>query len=100
MWYHWTDDSKHWQGFTLPCDEQDKALFQPSIVISIGNGKNAPFWHDNWLQGKASKDIAPLLYKLAHFKKRTIEKELQNSNWIQAVRRIATRDELQQFVEL
>jgi hypothetical protein len=37
---------------------------------------------------------------LAHFKKRTVKKELQNSNWIQAVRRIATREELLQFVDL
>jgi hypothetical protein len=100
VWYHWIDDSKPWYGFTLLCDEQDKTLFQVSTITSIGNGKKASFWHDNWLQSKSSKDIAPLLYKLAHFKKRTVEKEPQNSNWIQAVCRIATRDELLQFVEL
>jgi hypothetical protein len=79
---HWNDDSKSWQGLALPCDEQDKTLFQASTEISTGNGKKASFWHDNWLQGKSSKDISPLLFKLAHFKKRTVEKELLNSNWI------------------
>jgi hypothetical protein len=46
------------------------------------------------------KDIAPLLYKLSYFKKITVEKELQNNNWIQAVRRILIREELLQFIDL
>jgi hypothetical protein len=45
-------------------------------------------------------DIAPLLYKLSYFKKITVEKELQNNNWIQAVRRISIREELLQFIDL
>jgi hypothetical protein len=42
----------------------------------------------------------PLLYNLSHFKNRKVEKELHNSNWIQGVQRISTREELNQFVEL
>jgi hypothetical protein len=40
------------------------------------------FWHDKWLQGIAPKDFVPNLFKLTHFKKRTVQKELQNRNWI------------------
>jgi hypothetical protein len=43
FWYQWTDDSKPWQGLTLPCDEQDKALFQASTEINLGNRKKAVF---------------------------------------------------------
>jgi hypothetical protein len=75
-------------------------LFRASTDITIGDGKKALFWQDNWLQGKAPRDIAPLLYKLAHFKNRKVEKALQNKNWVQGVRRISTREELIQFVEL
>jgi hypothetical protein len=100
LWYQWNDDSKPWQGLALPCDEKDKALFRASTLITLGNGKKALFWQDNWLQGKAPSNIAPLLYNLAHFKNRTVEKELQNNKWIQGVRCILTRDELLQFVEL
>jgi hypothetical protein len=44
--------------------------------------------------------IAQLLYNLAHFKNIKVEKELHNSNWIQGVRRISTRKELSQFMDL
>jgi hypothetical protein len=30
FWYHWMDDARLWQGMTLPCDEEDRALFQAS----------------------------------------------------------------------
>jgi hypothetical protein len=100
FWYHWTDDSKPWQGMSLPCDEQDKALFQTSIEIKIGNGKKASFWQDNWLETKAPKDIVSLLYNLDHFKRRMIEKDLHNNNWIHVVCHISTREELLQFVSL
>jgi hypothetical protein len=75
---------------TLPCDEQDKALFQASTEITIGNGKKATFWQNRWLQGKALKDIVRLLFNLAHFKRRSVEKELKNNNWIQSVRCMGT----------
>jgi hypothetical protein len=71
-------------GMTLPCDEQD------SVVSSINGNHNrkwekATFWQNRWLQGKALKDIVPLLFNLAHFKRRSVEKELKNNNWIQSV---------------
>jgi hypothetical protein len=84
---------------TIPCDD-DLALFQASTHIKIGNGKNAMFWHDRWLQGQALKDIAPNLFKLAHFKKRTMQKELQNDNWVYAVRHISTEVELREYINL
>jgi hypothetical protein len=48
----------------------------------------------------ASKDIAPHLYSLAHFKRRTVAKELHNNNWIHIVHCISTRQELLQFINL
>jgi hypothetical protein len=53
---------------TLPCDDQDKALFQASMEIKLGDGKKAIFLYDKWLKGKTPKEIAPNVYKLAHFK--------------------------------
>jgi hypothetical protein len=58
------------------------------------------FWHDRWLQGLASKDIAPNLFNLAHFKKRTVQKELQKTNWVYAVWHISTEVELREFINL
>jgi hypothetical protein len=53
----------------------------------------------NVLMENASKDIAPHLYSLAHFK-RTVAKELHNNNWIHIVHCISTRQELLQFINL
>jgi hypothetical protein len=36
-----------------------------------------------WLQGKPPKDIALLLYNLAHFKRRIVEKELSKCDTFQ-----------------
>jgi hypothetical protein len=58
------------------------------------------FGHNKWLEGKSPKDIVPHLFSLAHFKKRTVEKELHYKNWIHAVRRISTAEELQEFINL
>jgi hypothetical protein len=99
FWYWWTDDAKSWQGLSLPCHDEDRALFQASTKIKLRNGKKASFWHDKWLNGIALKDQAPNLFKRTHFKSRTVAKELLNKNWIIAVRRISSV-ELVEFIKL
>jgi hypothetical protein len=94
------DENRPWQGMAIPCDEFDLALLRASIEIKLGNGKKAIFWHDKWLDGMASIDIAPNLYKKAHFKKRMVAKELWNKNKMFAVRHITSRQELLEFVKL
>jgi hypothetical protein len=84
----------------IPCDDVDLALFQASTYIRVGNGKKAMFWHNKWLQGSAPKDIAPNLFHLARFKKRTMHKELMNDNWMCAVRQLSTQVELREFIRL
>jgi hypothetical protein len=99
-WYHWTDDERPWKGMTLSCNEEDKALFRPSMMICLGNGRNAIFWHDKWLNGSVPIDIAPNLYKLACFKSRTVAKELRNKNWMGVARHITSREQLVEFIKL
>jgi hypothetical protein len=70
------------------------------MVIKLGNGEKAMFWHDKWLDGVAPISIAPSLYKKAHFKRRTIAKELTNKNWMRLASHISTRQELIEFVKL
>jgi hypothetical protein len=100
FWYHCTDDLKPWHGMTLSCDDQDKAPFQASTEIKLGDGKKAIFWHDKWPEGKASKEIAPNLYNLAHFKRRSVAKELEDNNWIYVAHHISTREELREYIKL
>jgi hypothetical protein len=44
------------------------------------------------------RDIAPHLYKIASRKKRLVAKELQNGNWITAVSRLNSVEELRDFL--
>jgi hypothetical protein len=84
----------------IPCDNADLALFQASTCIRVSNGKKAMFWHDKWLQGSAPKDIVPNLFRLTHFKMRTVHRELMNDNWMRAVRHLSTQVEFREFIRL
>uniref|UniRef100_A0A0A9DC03 Uncharacterized protein n=1 Tax=Arundo donax TaxID=35708 RepID=A0A0A9DC03_ARUDO len=84
----------------LPCDEMDRALFRASTQIILGDGNKALFCHDNWLHGKAPKELVPNLFALAKFKQRTVSKELQNNNWIRAVCRLSIAEQASEFINL
>jgi hypothetical protein len=68
LWQEWTDDSKPWVGTEVPCKDIDRLLFNASTTITIRNGHKARFWHRAWLEGEASRYLAPNLFKLAHRK--------------------------------
>jgi hypothetical protein len=74
------------------------ALFRASTRITLGDGNKALFWQDNWSGKGRLRDIAPHLYKVASRKKRPVAKELQNENWITAVSRLNSVDQLRDFL--
>jgi hypothetical protein len=47
----------------------------------VGNGRTTPFWKARWLNGFAPRELAPNLYSLARFKKRSVASELSNLNF-------------------
>lgn len=77
-----------------------RALFFSSTYITIGNGRNTPFWEARWLRGASPKDIAPNLFMASRCKRRMISTELQNFNWIRNIRNINTPILLEEFVML
>jgi hypothetical protein len=52
------------------------------------------------MDGVAPVCVAPNLFKKAHFKQRSMAKELQNNNWMSAACHISNRQELLEFVKL
>lgn len=84
-------NSKHGKG---------ERPFQASINIHIGDGQTALFWHDNWLNDTPLKDRAPNLYKLTRRKVRTVVQEMENKNWIRAVRNIFIAEQLREYVDI
>jgi hypothetical protein len=63
-------------------------------VISIGNGKLAPFWEARWLNGSSS------LYRQVRFKHRIIHQEMRQFNWIRNISCIDTKELLDEFILL
>jgi hypothetical protein len=70
----------------------DRQLFFCSTIISIGDGRNTPFGEARWLDGLAPKDLAPDLYQVARFKRRTMHTEMQNDSWIRIFRTSAPQN--------
>jgi hypothetical protein len=74
--------------------------FFSSTKMQNGNGKRTPFWEGRWLNRAAPKDLAPNLFRLAMFKKRSVHAELQNSNWIRNLQDIHTPSQIEEFTML
>jgi hypothetical protein len=99
-WLAWTDDSRPWIGMATPCDKGDMDLFRASTEISLGDGAKCIFWHDRWLPGGALRFQFPGLFDISTRKNRSVQKELQEHNWIRALACISIGEQLVQFSRL
>jgi len=64
-------------------------------MITIGDGAKARFWHDNWLDGEAPKNLSPHLFELVARKNRSVQQELDNDRWIHYLRnRVSTTEHI------
>lgn len=98
--HNWGQIERPWKMLLKHKDPGDKQLFFASTTIQVGDGRCTPFWEARWLNGQAPKELAPNLYKHAHFKHKTVVKELHNFNWIRNLKEISTDDEMDEFVLL
>jgi hypothetical protein len=76
LWFKWKQKQRAWNQLEIPCDRIDRELFYASTVVTIGDGKMAPFWCSNWINGTMAKSIAPLRYEKARRKKITVHQAL------------------------
>ena len=100
LWYEWIDWDRPWIGGLISVNEVDKQLFRACTKVQIGNGAKAKFWESSWLDGKAPRDIAPSLYKLAWRKNLTVMDQLVNQSWTRGLWRMQTVEEMAEFVRL
>jgi hypothetical protein len=100
LWFRWSDPDRPWVGSEAPCNEDDKQLFRASTVVTIGDGCWAEFWESAWLEGRAPRDIAPSLFKLAWRKHQTVPDDLNNNNWTRGLRRMTTTQQMAEFISL
>ncbi|KAI4990269.1 hypothetical protein ZWY2020_038632 [Hordeum vulgare] len=66
----------------LPCDEADRALFNASTTVVLGNGATASFWHCSWTGAGSLKTSFPSLFTHSMRKHRTVKEALTNNNWL------------------
>jgi hypothetical protein len=99
-WLAWDEAERPWKGMQIPCDTTDMQLFAACTKITLGNGQNAKFWTDKWLNGSAPAEVAPLVFALARRKQLSVAHALANGRWLRGLSRIANEDELHQFLQL
>ena len=101
LWQEWVDDYKPWNDSELPCSDDDRLLFNSSIIITLGDGAKTRFWHHNWLDGQAPRYLAPNLFRLVSRRNRTVQQELRNNNWMHKLgRKITSAVHIEEFVSL
>jgi hypothetical protein len=71
-----------------------------STRVLIGNGKNTPFWEARWLSGTSLKEMAPNMYKMAWYKTRNVQTELQDSRWIRNIGNINSTTLMEEYILL
>jgi hypothetical protein len=81
------------------CDEKDMQLFKACTHIKLGDGQTAKFWTDNWMNGKAPKDMAPFLFKMSRGINILVHYAFANNRWLRRLHRLTTEEELQQFLD-
>ncbi|KAL6641391.1 hypothetical protein ACP70R_019572 [Stipagrostis hirtigluma subsp. patula] len=96
-WNMWSTLEKPWKSVIKLTDKADRSLFFASTLFTVGNGKRTPFWEGNWLMGKAPRNLAPNLYKMARFKHRTVDKELCNYAWIRNLKGLPSQDHIDEL---
>jgi hypothetical protein len=100
LWYQWTEPDRSWVGTEVPCNDADRQLFRASTQVTVGNGKRALFSESSWMDGKAPRDVAPLLYSLAWRKNQSVKDDLHNSNWTRCLWRMSTAEEMAKLITL
>ncbi|KAL6653370.1 hypothetical protein ACP70R_008948 [Stipagrostis hirtigluma subsp. patula] len=85
-----------WFSEAIPSVPYDPLALRKAFE-KVGNGRRTPFWEGNWLMGKAPRNLAPSLYKLARFKHRTVDRELQNYAWIKNLVGFSTQEHIDEL---
>ena len=85
-------------GGDIPVNEVDRQLFRVCILVQLRSGNTAQFWESSWLEGRAPRDIAPRLYKLAWRKKLKVREQLENQSWVAFV--MSSVEEMTKFIVL
>jgi hypothetical protein len=80
-----TELDKPWNQFQIQVPKEVQSLFDMAVLTQVGDGSNARFWIDQWLNEKRIRDVAPAVYALVPKRtrnSRTVRDALINLTWI------------------
>jgi hypothetical protein len=100
LWHSWDHRDRPWKHLLKIYDPVDMQLFFCSTIITGGDGRNTPFWEARWLNGAAPKELASNLFIVSRYKRRNVNVELRNNNWIRNLRNINSADLSEEFTLL
>jgi hypothetical protein len=49
-----------WSGLDLAVSDASRALFNASVIVSVGVGTSVKFWVNPWIGGIGAESIAPV----------------------------------------
>ncbi|KAI4975929.1 hypothetical protein ZWY2020_049536 [Hordeum vulgare] len=103
QWLSRVDVSRAWSGLDLHFAPEERALFFASTTMAIGSGQRALFWEDQWINGLAIREIAPLLFDLIpkqRRKSRTVADGLHENQWAADIHGIIGIPEIGEYLRL
>ncbi|KAM0913631.1 hypothetical protein ACQ4PT_012055 [Festuca glaucescens] len=100
LWQCWMEPNKPWTGLQLPIDSKVRAIFDASVIITIGDGEGTQFWTDRWRPEGKLCNLFPDLYKLCTLRRISVRKALDQNKWIGHFKVGLTTAAIRQFTEL
>jgi hypothetical protein len=103
LWFSRVDDGRAWSGLDLKFTHEEKEFFFASTHMTIGNGQRTLFWEDRWIDGRAVREIAPLLYDCIPKRRRrtrTVANGLPANRWARDIQGVIGLQEIGQYLQL
>ena len=61
LWLSRTDSTRAWSGLDLQFTAEERAFFFAATIMQIGDGRQALFWEDRWIEGRCVRDTSARL---------------------------------------
>lgn len=88
LWLQRTDQERAWSQLPIKTAPEVQAFFRASTFMLLGDGRQALFWEDKWIDGECIQDIAPCILQTVHRTRRrsqTVREALANRRWVREI---------------
>jgi hypothetical protein len=100
LWHQWDSSERPLKSLLTEFDPIDRELFFCSTTINIYNEKKHTILKSQMGPRNGPKRNSSKSLKKARFKKRLVQVELQNYNWIRSIGTISTPSLMNEYVML